>query len=158
MQKNVRTIDNSEKLNDARFLIDAASYNILATKMAEAAIESGYAASVVSLAKDNLEAHEEMGQELRKLARKEDITLPGQMNTEHARILSELTSTDRRAFDKAYLHLLREVGEKDRQKFANMATDAYSDDVRAFAARKLDLFEAHRQAIETADAELLRTY
>lgn len=158
MQKNVRTIEDSEKLDDARFLIDAASYNILATKMAEAAIESGYSASVVSLAKENLEAHQEMGKELRKLARKEDVALPGQMNSEHARVLSQLTGSDRRTFDKTYLQLLREVSEQDSQKFANMATDASSDDVRAFAARKLDLFESHRQEIETVDAELLRTY
>jgi hypothetical protein len=39
-----------------------------------------------------------------------------------------------------------------------MATKAESEDVRAFAARKLDLFESQKTQLETADAELLKTY
>lgn len=158
MQKNVRNIEDTEKLEDARFLLEAASYNILATRMAEAAIESGYSASVVSMAKENLEEHEEMGDELRRLARKEDVALPAEMNSEHERILAELTSTDRREFDRTYIQLLREVSQQDSQKFATMATEANSEDVRAFAARKLDLFKSHQEHIQTVDSELLKTY
>jgi putative membrane protein len=158
LQKNVSNIDDTEKLEDARFLLNAASYNTLAMWMAQAAIESGYSASVVRMARENLEAHEEMEDDLRKLARKEDIVLPEGMNSEHERMLAELTSTDRREFDRTYLRLLREVSEQDSRKFANMATEAQSEDIRAFAARKLDLFESHQQEIQTVDAELLRTY
>lgn len=158
MQKNVSNIDDNEKLEDARFLLEAASYNTLATRMAEAAIKSGYSASVVRMAKENLEAHQEMDKELSKLARKEDIVLPAGMNSEHERMLAELTSTDRREFDRTYLRLLQEVSAQDSQKFSTMATEAQSEDIRAFAARKLDLFESHRRSIETVDAELLRTY
>ena len=158
MQKNVSKIDDTEKLEDARFLLEAASYNTLATEMAEAAIKSGYSASVVRMARENLEEHQEMEKELGKLARKEDIVLPAGMNTEHERMLAELKSTDRREFDRTYLRLLREVSEQDSQKFSNMATEAQSEDIRAFAARKLDLFESHRQDIQTVDAELLDTY
>jgi putative membrane protein len=158
MQKNVRTIDNSEKLEDARFLLEAASYNMLATRMAETAIESGYSASVVSMARENLEQHEEMARELRRLARRGDIALPGEMNSDHQRILADLQSADRRQFDRTYIRLLGEVGEEDSQKFSEMATEAESEDIRAFAARKLDLFESYRQEIQTVDAELLQTY
>jgi len=158
MQRNISNIDDSEKLEDARFLIDATSYNILATRMAEEAIESGYSASVVSMARKNLEQHEELGRELRKLSRKEDIVLPREMNSEHERILAELTSAERRQFDRTYMRLLGDIGEQDGQKFSDMATKAQSEDIRAFAARKLDLFESYRQEIQTVDAELLRTY
>ena len=158
MQRNVSKIDDTEKLEDARFLLEAASYNTLATRMAEAAVKSGYSASLVRMARENLEAHQEMEKELRKLARKEDITLPGEMSSEHDRILAELTSTDRREFDRTYLRLLGEVSEEDSQKFSDMATQAQSEEVRAFAARKLDMFESYRQEIQTVDAELLRTY
>jgi putative membrane protein len=158
MQKNVSNIDDTEKLEDARFLLDAASYNTLAVRMAEAAIKSGYSASVVRMARENLEVHEEMEDDLRKLARKEDIALPNGMNTEHERMLAELRSADRREFDRTYLRLLGEVSEQDSRKFSNMATEAQSEDIRAFAARKLDMFESHRQGIQTVDAELLRTY
>ena len=158
IQKNTKRVEDPERLDDARFLVDAASYNILATKMAETAIESGYSASLVSLAKKNLEEHEEMGRELRKLARKEDMVLPAEMNPEHERLLAELTSSDRREFDRTYVRILSDISQEDSQKFSQMATDAESDDIRAFAARQLGLFEAHKSQLETVDAELLRTY
>jgi predicted outer membrane protein len=158
LQKNVRDIEDPEKLDDARFLVDAMSYNILATRMAEAAVESGYSASLVNLAKENLEEHEEMGKELKKLARKEDVILPAEMNETHQRMLSELTSSDRREFDRTYVRLLRDVSQEDSQKFSRIATEAESEDIRAFAARKLDLFKSHDNDLQTVDAELLRTY
>jgi putative membrane protein len=158
LQKNVRKIDDTEKLDDARFLVDAASYNILAMRMAEAAIKAGYSASLVTLAKENLEQHEEMGKELNKLARKEKVVLPAEMSDEHQRLLSELTASDRREFDRTYIRILGEISNDDSQKFSRMATEAESEEVRAFAARKLDLFESHKTQLETVDAELLKTY
>ena len=158
LQKNVSNLEDSGRLEDARFLVDAASYNLLATKMAEEAVESGYSASVVSMARENLNEHEEMEKELRKLARKEDIVLPGEMHSEHQRLLAELRSADRREFDRTYIRILSDIGQEDREKFENMATAAKSDDIRAFAARKLDHFESDQNELQTVDAELLRTY
>lgn len=158
IQKNTSKVEDPERLDDARFLVDAASYNILATRMAEAAINSGYSASLVSLAKENLEEHEEMGNELKKLARKEDMFLPEEMHSDHERLLAELTSSDRREFDRTYIRILTEVSDQDSQKFSQMATDAESEEIRAFAARKLDLFKSHKDQLQTVDAELLRTY
>lgn len=158
MQRNVNKIDDSEKLEDARFLMDAASYNLLATRMAEAAIKSGYSNSLVSMARTNLEEHEDMAGELNRLARREKVVLPGELKSEHERILAELTATDRREFDRTYIRLLRDLAQEDSQKFSSMATEAQSEDIRAFAARKLDLFKSHQDELQTVDAELLQTY
>lgn len=158
LQKNINRIDDTEKLDDARFLVDAASFNILATKLAEAAVKSGYSASIVKMAREDMEEHEELEQELNKLARKEDVVLPAGMNDEHTRLLAELTSSDRREFDRTYIRILREISQQDNEKFSRMATEAQSEDIRAFAARKLDMFKGYETELETVDADLLRTY
>ena len=158
LQRNAKNIKDPEKQDDARFLVEAASYNMFATKLAEAAVTSAYSASLVRLAKENLREHEEMGKELKKLARKEDVVLPGHMNEDHQRLLAQLTSSDRREFDRSYIRLMQEASENDSRRFSEMATQADSEDVRAFAARKLDLFESQKTQLETADAELLKTY
>jgi predicted outer membrane protein len=158
LQKNTSRIEDSEKLDDARFLVDAASYNLLAMRMAQEAIASGYSASVVSLAKENLEEHELLGKELKKLARQEDVLLPAEMKDEHQKLLAELKSADRREFDRKYITIMRDASQEDRGRFSQMATSAESEEIRAFAARKLDLFESHQTELETVDAELLRTY
>ena len=158
LQKNVSRLEDTEKLEDARFLVDAASYNLLAMKLAEEAVKSGYSASVVSMARENLKEHEEMGKELKKLARKEDIVLPAELSSEHQRLLAELSSADRREFDRTYIRILSDIGQQDGEKFESMATEAKSEEIRAFAARKLDHFESHQNQLQTVDAELLRTY
>jgi putative membrane protein len=158
IQKNVSRIEDPERHDDAKFLVDAASYNMLATRMAEAAIKSGYSASLVSLARENFKQHEEMGKEIKKLARKEHIVLPAEMSDEHQRKLAELTSVDRREFDRTYVRLLGDISNDDSEKFSRMATEAKSDEIRAFAARELDIFESHKTQLETVDAELLKTY
>ncbi|HEX8040146.1 MAG TPA: DUF4142 domain-containing protein [Chryseosolibacter sp.] len=158
VQKNARKITDPEKLDDARFLVDAASYNILATKLSEAAINSGYSASVVRLAKENKEEQAEMGKELKKLARQEHVALPAEMNEDHQKLLAQLTASDRREFDRNYIRILREASEDGSHRFEQMATEGESDDVRAFAARELHLFESSKSGLETVDAELLKTY
>ena len=158
LQKNVSRLEDTEKLEDARFLVDAASYNMLAMQLAEEAVKSGYSASVVSMARANMKEHEEMGKELTKLARKEDIVLPSELSSEHEKLLAELTSSDRREFDRTYIRILGDIGEQDREKFETMATEAKSEEIRAFAARKLDHFKSHEDQLQTVDAELLKTY
>ena len=158
MERNAKKLGDSKRLEDAHFLVDAASYNILATKMAEQAIKSGYSASIVSMAKENYEQHVDMGKELKKLARKEKIVLPAEMSEVHQTKLAQLASSDRREFDRAYVRILREISEEDSRHFAEMATKGESDDVRAFAARKLDMFKSYETELQTVDAELLRTY
>ena len=158
IQKNISRIEDSERHEDAQFLVEAASYNMLATQMAEAAIKSGYSASLVSLARENYKQHEEMGKEIKRLARKEHIVLPAEMSDEHQRKLAELTSADRREFDRTYIRLLGDISNDDSEKFSRMATEAKSDDIRAFAARELAVFESHKTQLETVDAELLKTY
>lgn len=158
LQRNISRIEDPKKQDDARFLVDAASYNLLATELAQAAIKSGYSASVVQMARENLKQHEEMAKELKKLARSEKIVLPGEMNTEHQQLLAELQSSDRREFDRTYIRILGDIAREDRAKFQRTATEAASGDVRAFAARKLDRFESHLNQLQTVDAELLRTY
>jgi len=158
LKKNTSKIEDPERHDDARFLVEAASYNMLAMQMAEEAVKSGYSASLVSLARENREQHEEMAKELKKLARDENIILPAEMSDEHQKLMAELKSADRSEFDRTYIRILRDINEEDQQQFSQMATDATSEDVRAFAARKLDLFEAHKSQLQTVDAELLRTY
>lgn len=158
MLKNEKKIEDSAKLADAKFLVEARSYNLLALAITEAAATSGYAASVVSLAKKNQEDHEGMAKELQKLARQEKFVLPAEMNEEHQRLLAELKTADRADFDKEFLRIYKMINEEVNGSFMRMATDAADEDVRAYAARKLDYFKSHGTQFETVDAELMKTY
>jgi putative membrane protein len=158
MRKNANKIKDTEKLDDARFLVDAKSYNLLALELTQAAMNQGYAASVVTLAKQNHDDHIEMGKEIKKLARQKKVVLPETMKPEHQKLSAELTASDRTEFDKNFIRIFKAVSEEDNGHFMDMATDGADGDIRAFAARKLDLFKSHQTSFETVDAELLKTY
>lgn len=158
IQKNISRADDPDKHDDARFIADAASYNLLATQMAEEAIKSGYSASLVSLAKENLEAHHDMKRELRRVARRENFLLPREMSDEHQKLLNQLKNADRRDFDRTYIRTLLDISDEDGEIFSRMATEAKSKDIRAFAAEQLGVFETHKTQLQSVDADLLRTY
>lgn len=158
MRKNEKKIEDSERMQDARFLVDAKSFNLLEAELTEAAMNSGYSATVVALGKQNNEAHLEMNKELDQLARKEKIVLPSTMSDRHQALLFEVTKSDRKDFDKTFVRVAKMVNEENSSKYMAMATDAKDEDVRAFAARKLDKFKSTMTQLEAVDQELLKTY
>ncbi len=158
MRKNEKKIADSERMEDARFLVEAKSFNLLEAKLTEAAMNSGYSATVVALGKQNNESHLEMNKELDQLARKEKIILPSTMDDRHQALLFEVTKSDRKDFDKTFVRVSKMVNEENSSKYMTMATDAKDEDVRAFAARKLDKFKSTMTQLEAVDQELLKTY
>jgi putative membrane protein len=158
MSKNQRKIDDPNRLADANFLVDAKSFNILETKLAELATTTGYASKIVELARKDMDAHKNFSEDLDKLASREHVVLPDNMNDQHQNMYYELVKTDREDFDKSYLTLLARVNNDVTQQFQKMATDAADGDVRAFAAKKLDLLRNQEKLIDNVEDALLNTY
>jgi putative membrane protein len=158
MNKNERKINNVAELNDARFLVDATSFNILEAKLAENAITSGYASAVVDFARKNLDDHKRMADDIQMLARKEKITIPTMMNDTHQNYLMQVTASNREDFDNNYLKTLQRINEENKEQYMRMATDAADSDVRAFAARKLDMLREHATRMEQVQQKLMNTY
>jgi putative membrane protein len=158
MSKNQRKINDPNKLVDANFLVDAKSFSILETKLAELASTTGYASKIVELARKDLDAHKKFTEDLSRVASREKVVLPDNMNDEHQSLYYELVKADREDFDKSYLQLLAKVNQNTSQEFAKMATDAKDEDVRAFAARKLDLLRNQEKSIDDVEDALLNTY
>lgn len=158
IQKNIKRADNPELHDDARFIVEAASFNMLATQMAEEAAKSGYSNSLVTLAKSNLERHKDMRRQLKRVARKSKMVMPGEMSEDHQQLLSQLKSSDRREFDRTYIRIMRDITTKDSEIFSKMATDGQNEEVRSFAARQLGAFKEHQKDFETIENQLLRTY
>ncbi|MBT1703392.1 DUF4142 domain-containing protein [Chryseosolibacter indicus] len=158
LNKNKKQFDDPKALADAQFLVDAKSFNLFESRLSEKAVQSGYSAAVVNMAKKSVEDHKELGEELNKLARKKKIKLPSEMSDSHVKSLGQLTATDREDFDKNYVRMLEQVNEENTYQFENMATAASDADIRAFSARKLGTLRTHAQAIDSVENKLLQTF
>jgi len=158
LNKNKRHIDDEEKLDDARFLVDARNLNILEIELCELATTSGYASAIVSLAEKNLKDHLRMEEELKDLAYREQISIPNVMDVNDVDAYNKVYRADRQDFDRNFIAEIKEINARNMQKFLLMATDAKDADVRAYSARKLDMLRTHQQRMEEVERELLNTY
>lgn len=158
LHKNERKIENADQQEDATFLVEAKSINILERELNQKAAASGYAAALVKMAQQNLEDHKNMDKDISKLASKKKMALPSSMKEEHSTIYNELAAMGKEDFDKAFIKDLKKINEENTFKFENMATEAHDADIRAFSARKLDMMREHARRLETVEKELLQTY
>lgn len=158
MDKNRRSLESMEKLEDAQFMVEAQSLNILEQRINQLAMEKGYSAVVVNFAKKNKEAFEDFGDDLAKVARKEKIKLPAEMKSEHAQKLDELSTIARSDFDARYIDILEEINDDHTDLFETQASEANDDDVRGFAANKLGILRTNLEEMSKVDDELMQTH
>jgi putative membrane protein len=158
MSRNERKIDDSEKLNDARFLVEAKSFNLLEMKLTENAMTKAYASTIVDMARKQLAEFKDMNDDLQTLARKEKIILPTSMNDQHQSYLTEVVNSTREDFDRDYIQMMRKLNDENKDQYLRMATDAKDGDIRAFAARKLDMLRNHATKMDEVEKQLMNTY
>jgi putative membrane protein len=158
VSKNERKIEDPEMRSDARFLVEAKSFNLLEMRLTENAVTSGYASAIVDLARTQLQELEDMNDDIDELGRKEKIALPTAMSDQHQSNLFQVTSTDRQDFDRDFIMTMKRINDENKEQYLNMATEAKDADVRAFAARKLDMLRNHATHMEEVEKQLMNTY
>jgi len=155
MSRNRKNMSDMERLNDANFLVEASSYHLLQQSILKLAEERGYSAAVVNHAKQKSTAYEKMGGSLKKLARKKDIRIPGEMKTEHRALLDRLSGEGRSDYDNEFVETLEDVIDDNTDLFEGQASAANDADIRSFAARNLTVLRDHAKAIDQVDEVLM---
>jgi|GEM_PF-5291479 len=157
MSINERKLEQEQR-DDYVFLVDAQSLNELEIKMNKLAATEAYSAAAVSMAKKNLDEHERMGREIRRLARKQKIKIPTELKPEHASLLDELRKTSDQEFDKNYARILKQVNEETTYRYEHIASKGTYTDLRTYAARRLEVLREHAENILAMEKKLLETY
>lgn len=157
LAQNRREFKDARKLDDAGFVVELKSWNMLTIKILAIAADSAYSSVVVSFAKTTLPVHKKLDEQIFGFANKKDITLPDKLSPEHQILLAQLTSSRRKDFDMTFSRIVSHINEENNSLFTSNATRASDPDVRAFAARNLDLFRAHAKLISAMQSQLLNT-
>jgi putative membrane protein len=158
INKNERKIKDPEKLKDARFLDEAKSFNLLEMKLTENAITKAYASAVVDMARKHLGEYKDMNDDLNLLARRKKIALPTSMNETHQAYFNDVLASGRENFDKEFIQMVRKLNDENKDQYVNMATEAKDGDIRAFAARKLDMLRNQATRMDETEKQLMNTY
>ena len=158
MDKNRRNISEMSKLQDANFLAEAASYNLLKKQVADLGAERGYSSVLVNLAREKGEEFRDMEREINKLGRKKKFKVPAQMKMEHQTIFDRLSSSGQADFDSEFVTVLQDVTEEQTALYDEKSSEADDADVRAFAARNLGFLRRHTDEIAKVDDQLMHTH
>lgn len=123
---------------DQDFVRQAAGANMAAIRFGQLALQRGGAPEVKTLAKQMVDSHTALSDQLRERARREGVTLPiAPMTPEQQALYANLSQLEGPAFDQAYLNSVRQIQQQTIASFQNEAVHGQSPSLADFANQML---------------------
>ncbi|NEM96213.1 DUF4142 domain-containing protein [Pontibacter burrus] len=140
--------------NDALFVADAASANMLQLQLSQEAIARGVSPEVKAIAQEMEDVHEQMLTELQELGANANFVLPQTLGNAHKDVLEEVSSKEGIAFDLAYIREIRYLHDKLLDSYEDMAEHGVSMEVKQYASKQLPLIRQHLEHAEALEKKI----
>ena len=137
---------NTESQSD--FLVDAASSGLMEVELGKLAQERAFNSRVKAFGKMLVKDHQDGNQEIKDLASKKQITLPGSVDADQQREINDLRKLNGKHFDERYMQLMEDDHEKDIRKFENASENHDDSDIQTLAAQTLPKLRAHLDSVK----------
>jgi putative membrane protein len=138
---------------DKDFILAAAQGGMLEVRLGEVAEKKGASQEVKAFGAMMVSDHGKAGEDLKSVAAKHGIEVPGDLDAKHKAIVDRLAKLSGSAFDKAYIDEMLKDHMKDASAFQGVAKNANDPDVKAFAQRTLPIIKAHLAKIKSIAGE-----
>jgi putative membrane protein len=155
LQKNSDRIEDVKRLDDAKFLVEQKSLNILQHHLILLASSSGYSSAVVNFGKAHETFFADMGKDIDRLAKDENFQLPTEMSIDHQTTFKQIKNSTRAQLDQQLISALKEISAGQKKTYTLNASEGSDPDVRAFAARKIGSIRSLEQSIIDVEKGLL---
>ena len=137
---------------DQSFLKEAAAGGMMEVELGRVATQNAASDRVKQFGQRMVDDHSKANDELKQLAAREDVTLPGTMSAADKKQVDRLSKLHGVAFDRAYMQAMVDDHQKDVAKFRQQSTKAQDPDIKEFAARTLPTLEQHLQMAKDINA------
>jgi putative membrane protein len=98
--------------------------------------------------------HTKANEELKTMAAKKNVSLPGTLDSKHQSTMQRLEGMSGAAFDRAYVDDMVADHEADVQMFEKQSADNSDPDAKAFAAKTLPTLQKHLEAVRALQSRL----
>lgn len=148
--------ERKDVLNEdqADFVVQASSGGLLEVELGKMAQDMAQHSRVKKFAKMMVDEHTQINQELKDLAAKKQLTLPGSLSDEQQQKVNELRKQNRQNFDSQYLQVLEDEHKNDIKKFEDASENHKDADIQSFAAKTLPKLRAHLDSVNMIRAAL----
>jgi len=140
------TMPASVTESDSKFMVDAADGGMAEVQMGEIASREGVDQRVKDFGEMMQKDHTKAGDELKKLAKDKNVTLPASISEENMENKHKLIQKSGRDFDKTYMNMMVEDHEKDVKEFKKAAETCNDTEVKAWAEKTLPVLQKHLDA------------
>jgi putative membrane protein len=130
-------------VSDAQFAKKAAQGGLAEVKMGQLAQNKGTSDSVKKFGQRMVEDHTKAGDELKKVAAQENITLPDDVSAKDKATYDALSKLSGAAFDRAYARDMVKDHEEDVAEFNKEANGGQKPAVKDFASQTLPTLQDH---------------
>jgi putative membrane protein len=143
--------DRSRLEEDAAFLVEVYSYNLMISDYGEQAKQKASTPALQDFATHSILFHEKLNKEIADMAAAKGITLPAGIGKDVQQHIEKLKGKEAKAFDKAYLNVLAKIQDDLVSKYEEVAGGAYDEDFKNWASHTLPSIKAH--ALTTEELE-----
>ena len=133
--------------NDAKFAVTAAADGMAEVAAGKMAVTKAVSTRIKNFATMMVNDHSKVGNELAKIARDKDITLPTAPDTTAKKKAAELSQKSGKAFDKAYVDAMVDGHKKAVSLFEDGSKNLKDTTLRAFAIKTLPTLKMHLDSI-----------
>lgn len=140
--------------NDAIFVAEAASADMLYLQLSEEALTRGVSPEVKQIAQQMQGEHQQMLTELQNLSARANLVLPQTLGNAHQDIYDEVANKEGIAFDLAYIREVRHLHDKLLDRYEDMAEHGVSMEVKQYASRQLPLIRQHLEQAEALENKI----
>jgi len=128
---------------DASFIQQAGQGGVAEVELSKLAEQKAKSGDVKKFAEHMVRDHTTNNRELEKIASKENVALPKELDAEHAATRDRLASLKDEAFDKAYIDAMLEDHQKMGDLLKSSAGSVSSDELRIYIKKTTAAVEAH---------------
>lgn len=132
---------NTMKEND--FVKEAAHGSMMEIAMGKLASEKANSDKVKEFGQLMVRDHTKASEELKEIAKSNNIEIPNSMSEDHKEKVNEFNSINNEDFDREFMSKMIEAHEKDIEKFEDAAEDNENEQIRQWAEKTLPTLKEH---------------
>lgn len=151
--ENVGSTTTGASVN-REFVDNAASGGMMEVELGTIALERASSQEVKDLARHIMDDHTKANEQLKSIAAKENIPVPGVLKDDQRDNIDKLSKLSGSDFDKEYVDLMVKDHKDDIKEFEDMAQNAQSPGLKAFAQQTLPVLRDHLQMAQTVQSKL----
>jgi len=137
---------------DEEFAVKLAGAGMEEIELGKLAEEKGQLKEVKEFGKHMVHQHTQVGEELKELAKRKNITLPDSLSADAKAKKEELMKLKGREFDQKYMAAMVDGHKMVLSEVEKEATDAKDADLKAFAEKTAPVIKEHLKMAETTDS------